>query len=95
MQIRFYIDPETGRPHVENHGVTVDECVQVLGNASQDFPGVNGARIAYGATNAGRLLKVIYRLDDDGDGLFVITAYPLRGKEQKAYRRRKRGRARE
>ncbi|MGH7245073.1 MAG: hypothetical protein ACREJD_16780 [Phycisphaerales bacterium] len=90
MQIRFYLDPDTGRPHVENHGVSADECVEVLNRASQDFPGVNGARIAFGATVAGRVLKVVYKLEDDDDELFVITAYPIKGNELKAFRRRNR-----
>ena len=88
MQIRFYIDPESGRPHVEGHGVSANECVEALGRAIQDFPGVNGARIAFGAANSGRILKVIYKLEDEA--VFVITAYPLAGKELKAFRRRHR-----
>jgi hypothetical protein len=30
MNIRFYIDPETGLPHIFNHGVTEVEARQVL-----------------------------------------------------------------
>jgi hypothetical protein len=30
MVVKFYIDPETGRPHIENHGVTEAEVLQVL-----------------------------------------------------------------
>ena len=25
MNIRFYLDPETGQPHIYNHGVSEDE----------------------------------------------------------------------
>jgi hypothetical protein len=94
MQIRFYLDPDTDRPHVENHGVSADECVEVLNRSRQDFPGVNGARIAFGSSRAGRVLKVVYKLDADDDELFVITAYPLKGKELKAFRARVRRRPR-
>jgi hypothetical protein len=48
------------------------------------------SRIKLGQTYAGRYLKVIYVVDEDGQGLFVITAYELRGKERAAYRRRHR-----
>ena len=29
MNIRFYSDPETGLPHIYNHGVTKDEVEDV------------------------------------------------------------------
>jgi hypothetical protein len=41
-------------------------------------------------TSAGRYLKVVFVPDPDGDGGFVVTAYELRGKGLKAYRRNKR-----
>ncbi len=40
------------------------------------------------------LFEVIYVLDPEGDGVFVVTAYPLTGKPFKAYRRRQRRRRR-
>ncbi len=88
MEIRFYIDSQTGRPHVENHGISTAECVQVLDRAGQDYMGDSDARIALGRTKAGRYLKVIYKPDDDWESLFVITAYDLKGNELKAYKRR-------
>jgi hypothetical protein len=33
---------------------------------------------------------VIYVPDEEGDGVFVVTAYPLAGKQLKAFRRRQR-----
>ncbi len=93
MKIRFYIDPETGRPHVESHGVTTGECVQVLESPLQDFAGREDSRVALGHTRGGGYLKVIYSREDDGS-LFVITAYPLVGKPLAALksRLRKKGR---
>ncbi len=88
MRIRFYIDPETESPHVENHGITMSECVEVLENPGHDFASSGGARIAYGQSRSGRFLKVVYKEDQVGDGVFVITAYELSGNELKAYRRR-------
>jgi len=43
-----------------------------------------------GRTSAGRCLQVIYVLDEDEQGIFVITAYELRGKAKKAFNRRQR-----
>ena len=42
MKIRFYIDPETGQPHIYNHGVREDEVEDVLGKPGEDRPGRNG-----------------------------------------------------
>ena len=91
MRIRFYMDRETDRPHVENHGVHPIECVEVLERPGQDFAGQRGARIAIGQTRMGWYLKVVYRLLGN-DTLLVITAYPIRGNELAAYRRRLRRR---
>jgi hypothetical protein len=43
-----------------------------------------------GQTAAGRYLQVIYVPDEDGQGIFVITAYALQAKAKKAFRRRQR-----
>jgi hypothetical protein len=80
MDIRFYIDPETNQPHIEEHGVTEDRA------------GSEESRVSIGQTSAGRYLKVIYARDPVGDSVFVITAYDLTGKALQAYRRRQRRR---
>jgi len=91
MHIRFHIDPETEQPHIYEHGVSEAEVRQVLANRTgDDFRGTGNTRHRYGQTAAGRTLKVIYVPDEVGDGIFVITAYDLRGKATKAFRRRKR-----
>jgi hypothetical protein len=30
MIVKFFIDPETGQPHIHNHGVTESEVRRVL-----------------------------------------------------------------
>lgn len=92
MNIRFYIDPVTGVPHIYNHEVSEDEVEDVLGNPGEDRLGRDGSRIAVGQTYGGRYLRVIYVPDPEPDSVFVITAYELRGKPLTAYRRRKRKR---
>lgn len=94
MNLRFYLDPETGAPHIYNHGVTEDEVEDVLRTPGEDRPGREGARVALGQTHAGRYLRVIYVPDPQPNSVFVITAYELRGRPLAAYRRRRRRRGR-
>jgi hypothetical protein len=89
LQTRFYIDPNTGFPHIHNHNVTEDEVIEVLEKPGEDRPGRAASRIALGQTAAGRYLRVIYAPDPEPDGLFVITAYELTGKPLVAFRRRR------
>lgn len=90
MRLRFHIDSETGQPHIYEHGVTEEEVEEVMGRPGDDFPGREGSRIALGQTASGRYLQVVYVLDQDRLGAFVVTAYDLRGKARAAYRRRRR-----
>jgi hypothetical protein len=90
MKVRFYLDPETGEPHIYGHGVTEEEVVDVLGGPGEDRPGRDSSRVALGQTRTGRYLRVIYVPDPEQESVFVITAYELRGKLLMAYRRRRR-----
>lgn len=89
MNIRFYVDLETGEPHIYRHGVCEDDVIDVIQSPGEDRPGKEGARVAIGQTRAGRYLRVIY-VPEPG-GAFVITAYELDGKPLIAYRRRGKG----
>lgn len=92
MKIRFYIDPETGSPHIYKHDVRENEVENVLKKPGEDRPGKENSRIAFGQTKKGRYLRVIYVPDPEPDSVFVITAYDLIGKPLKTYRRRSRRR---
>jgi len=70
--------------------VTEAEVEHVLRHPGEDRAGRDGSRHALGQTDAGRYLHVIYVPDDDGDGVFVVTAYEIPGKPLQAYRRRRR-----
>jgi hypothetical protein len=94
MDVRYYLDPDTGQPHTYSHGVTEAEVEWVLARPGEDGPSSAGTRQSTGQTSAGRYLRVIYVPDPEGDGVFVVTAYPLTGKPLKAYRRRRRRRGR-
>ncbi len=39
MQLRFYSDPETGEPHIHDHGVLEAEVEEILRKPGDDFPG--------------------------------------------------------
>jgi hypothetical protein len=92
MQLRFYKDPDTGEPHIYNHGVSEEEVWQVLSRPGEDRPSSDDSRMAMGQTAAGRYLRIVYVPDSVGDGIFVVTAYELRGNQLKAFRRRRRRR---
>ena len=62
--------------------------------SGEDEACADDSRQALGQTDAGRYLRVIYVPDKEGDGVFVVTAYPLAGKQLRAFRRRKRRRGR-
>ena len=89
MKVRFYIDRQTGLPHIFKHNVDEQEVEEVLRRPGEDRPGEEGSRVAIGQTRAGRYLRVIYVPDPVPDSVFVITDYELRGKPLKAYRRRR------
>jgi hypothetical protein len=93
VQVRYYIDHNTGQLHIYNHGVNESEVEYVLYHPGEDRPGTNGSRVAIGQTDAGRYLRVIYIPDREPDSVFVITAYEIVGKPLLAYRRRRRRRS--
>jgi hypothetical protein len=92
MELRFWIDPESGLPHIFDHGVSKEEVRQVIARTGEEFPGRDGSRIRLGQTEAGRYLQVVYVPDDVGDGAFVVTAFDMSPKAKHGYRRRQRRR---
>jgi hypothetical protein len=90
MDVRHYLDPDTGQPHIYGHGITEEEVEHVLRGPGEDWPAERATRMKVGQTAAGRYLQVIYVPDEDPRSVFVITAYDLRGKAKKAFRRRQR-----
>jgi hypothetical protein len=90
VNLRFYIDPETGSPHLFKHGVTEQEAEEVLSRPMEDRPGADDSRVAIGKTVAGRYLRVIYVPDREPGSVFVVTAYDLGPKAKRALNRRRR-----
>lgn len=87
VKIRWYIDSETGEPHIYNHGVTEDEVRDVLARRLHDRAGAGTSRVAIGQTRAGRFLNVVYVPDSPPGSIFVITSYRPSAKALKALRR--------
>lgn len=94
MEIRFHRDPETGQPHIYDHGVTEGEVREVMRGSGEYRRGTGSSWVALGQTTAGRYLRVIYVPDSGADSIFVVTAFDLTGKPLKAYRRRQRRKTR-
>ena len=92
MNLRFYLDPATGEPHIYNHAVSENEVADVIDRPGEDRLGRGGSRVATGQTQSGRYLRVVYVPGPESGSVFVITAYDLRGKPITAYRRRRRRR---
>lgn len=95
MEIRFYIDPATGEPHIHGHGISEVEVEQVFSSGlGEDRVSREGSRMLMGQTDAGRYLRIIYAPDEVPNSVFIITAYELRGKPLMGYKRRQRRRRR-
>lgn len=54
MNVRFFIDPETGDYHIHEHDVDEAEVKDVLIGPGEDRPGRDGSRVAIGQTRGGR-----------------------------------------
>ena len=94
MDLEFYIDPETGMPHIYRHGVEEYEVADVLDGDYENWHSRRGSREANGKTRGGRYLTVVFRPESESGQIFVITAYDLRGSALGAYRRRQRRKGR-
>jgi hypothetical protein len=89
MELRFYIDPQTGEPHIQRHNVDEQDMADVLADPLEDRPGREGAWVALGQTRTGRYVRVVYVPDEGRRSAFVITAYPVGFKVVRALRRRR------
>lgn len=83
--IRWNVDKVAG------HGVTPAEAERVVKTARPPYPQcrADDKLLVWGATPAGRLLQVVYVLDED-DAIFVIHARPLTDNEKRRWRRQRR-----
>jgi len=86
---RISWDQETA-DHISNHSVSPEEVEQVLFNDT-DVPlimkGRKGRYLAYGKTNGGRLLLIVWVFKNRKTK--IITARDMSKKEKQFYKRRK------
>jgi uncharacterized DUF497 family protein len=77
--------------HVATHGVSPEEAEQVVSRATTPFPlrREDDKWLVWGAGKGGRLLQVVFVLDEDGT-VYVIHARPLTLREKSRFRRRTR-----
>lgn len=87
--LRFYLDPATGEPHIYEHGVSEEEVEEALRNSGEERPGRGSSRVVIGATEAGRLLRIVYAPDSDRH---TLEALLQRAVERDRRRRRERRR---
>lgn len=75
--------------HVGKHGVPAGEAELVVRHARSPYPRYreDGKWLVWGRGLGGRLLQVIFVIDDD-DSIFIIHARPLTDKEKRDYRKR-------
>jgi len=66
MEARYFRDPDTGLPHIYNHGVTEAEVLQVLRKPGPVYRGERSSRMKSGQTEAGRCIQVVYSPDPGG-----------------------------
>lgn len=70
-------DLEGNLHHIAEHGVTRDEVEQVLRNPTGvESSRSSGRPIAFGETDTGRLIAVIYQQISD-DTVYPVTAYEV------------------
>jgi uncharacterized DUF497 family protein len=74
--------------HLAGHGVSPESAEQVIEGARSPYPrGIGDDKLlAWGTSDRGELLQVIFVLDEDGT-IFVIHARPLTDAEKSRHRR--------
>lgn len=74
--------------HIADHGIAPPEAEVVIAGARAPFPRriEDDKWLVWGRGVAGRLLQVVFVLDDD-DAVYVIHARPLTAREKRRYRR--------
>ena len=75
---------------VAEHGVRPEEAESVVEGAADPYPKhrEDDKFLVWGATTAGRLLQVVFLLDED-DRVFIIHARPLTEREKRRRRRQR------
>jgi hypothetical protein len=75
--------------HATTHGCTIAEIQRVVREAGRGFPRKRDRQkwLIVGRGTGGRMVEVIYLLDEDGSTAFVIHAMPLTTRRRRGGRR--------
>jgi uncharacterized DUF497 family protein len=90
MKIEKIIWDEETINHIARHGVTPEEVEEIFFNEGDTpviFKGKEGKYLAYGQTQSGRYLLVVWAIHYKKTG--IITARDLTKKEKQLYQRNK------
>ena len=81
---------EWNEQHIARHGVGKAEAEEVIDNARPPYPTYRGEGkyLVWGPGPGGRLLQVVFLLDEEGT-IYVIHSRPLTDREKQHFRRRR------
>jgi hypothetical protein len=70
-------DPDGNVAHIQEHEITQDEVAEILGQPlAEGVSRSSGRPIAFGLTNAGRSIAVVYEVVDENT-VYPVTAYEV------------------
>ena len=77
LEYIFYVDPDTGKKHIEKHSVSVEEVVEFFNEINYLFrKRRDKSYVAYSKLKNGRFLEVVFRKLNP-EKFFIITAYDV------------------
>ena len=74
MEIRYFIDAETGLPHIYRHDVTEADVDDILRRPIEDRPGELARLSPWCEPKRDGILRIVFVPDPKPDSVFVITA---------------------
>ena len=81
MEFKFYVNPDTGKPHILDHHVEPEEIFDFFSQPLiLERHRADGSFEAFGRTPSGRFLTVAYRREGH-EIIFVITAFDLQDRQ--------------
>jgi uncharacterized DUF497 family protein len=77
LEIKFYIDSETRKPHIHKHNILESEIIEFFHDITYfSKERFDNSFEALGKIKSDRFLQIVYRKESN-DSIFVITAYDI------------------
>lgn len=89
--VRRFVWDDENLDHIARHGVDADEVEEAITGQPLVFRGPDNRYLAYGRTDGGRLLFMVYVRRGRG-AIRVLTARDMTEREKRLYRKRRGGR---